>query len=220
MADMYRARQRMVADQIEARGIADPLLLAAMREVPREAFVAPALRCLAYQDGPLPIGDGQTISQPYIVALMIEAAALKPGDHLLEVGAGSGYAAAIASRIAAEVIAIERHPSLAEATRVKLLRLGYDNVEVLAGDGSGGVPDRAPFDAIIVSASGPAIPQALKEQLVIGGRLVMPVGSRRAERLVRLTRTSDKEYHQDDFGEVAFVPLIGRHAWKDIRGPE
>jgi protein-L-isoaspartate(D-aspartate) O-methyltransferase len=151
--------------------------------------------------------------------LMIEAAALKLGDRLLEVGAGSGYASAVASRIAAEVVAIERHPSLAEATRERLRRLGYHNVEVLAGDGSGGVPDRAPFDAIIVSAAGPIIPTELKEQLAIGGRLVMPVGSRRAERLLRITRTGGGLFPQDDLGEVAFVPLIGRHGWRDVRGP-
>ncbi|MDB6088147.1 MAG: protein-L-isoaspartate O-methyltransferase [Gammaproteobacteria bacterium] len=206
----------MVDVQIARRGVHDVNVLNAMRQVPREAFVEPGLEEFAYEDGPLPIGEGQTISQPYIVALMIEAAEVKPGDRVLEVGAGSGYAAAVLSRIAGKVYAIERHPALAEIARARLAALGYDNVELRIGDGTGGAPDAAPFDAILVAASGPKVPQALKEQLAIGGRLVIPVSEQRWQQSLRkITRTSQAEYREEDLGAVSFVPLIGKQGWAE-----
>ncbi|HMN79274.1 MAG TPA: protein-L-isoaspartate(D-aspartate) O-methyltransferase [Burkholderiaceae bacterium] len=209
-ADLTLARQRMVARQIERRGVHDPAVLAAMREVPREAFVRQEFEEFAYEDSPLPIGEKQTISQPFVVALMIEAAEVRPGDHALEVGAGSGYAAAVLSRIAAKVHAIERHASLATEASRRLGALGYDNVELRAGDGTKGWPEAAPFDAIIVSAGGSRVPEALKDQLAIGGRLIMPIGSpETGERLVKLTRQSETNYLKENLGEVRFVPLIG-----------
>src|SRR3982750_2703039 len=170
MLDLSRARGRMADAQLARRGVRERRVLEAMRRVPREEFVEPGYEEFAYEDGPLPIGEGQTISQPYIVALMIEAAEVKPGDRVLEVGAGSGYAAAVMSRIAKQVHAIERHPVLAEAARRRLETLGYANIELRVGDGTRGWPEAAPFDAILVAAGGPAVPPALKEQLAIGGR--------------------------------------------------
>ena len=183
-------RNRMVDEQIAGRGIHDPAVLAALREVPREAFVPDYLRSDAYEDSPLPIGAGQTISQPYIVALMLEAARIGPGDRVLEVGAGSGYATAVASRIAARVYAIERVDSLCEEARARLATLGHaDTVELRCGDGSAGWPEAAPFDAIIVSAGAPAVPEALKSQLADGGRLVLPIGAdAHSQHLVCITR--------------------------------
>jgi protein-L-isoaspartate(D-aspartate) O-methyltransferase len=209
-------RERMVERQIASRGIRDPRVLDAMRVVPREAFVAPGPEDLAYEDRPLPIGEGQTISQPYIVALMIEAAALRPGSRVLEVGAGSGYAAAVMSRIADEVYAIERHPSLADAAARRLQRLGYDNVEVRVGDGSRGWPEAAPFDAILVAAGSPDVPKALKAQLAVGGRMIVPVGARaHYQTLRRITRRDADRYEEEDLGAVAFVPLIGAEGWRE-----
>ena len=216
MIDYAAARAQMVDEQIARRGVRDARVLAAMRETPREAFVPEALRERAFDDGPLPIAAGQTISQPYVVAVMIEAAELAPGDRVLEIGAGSGYAAAVMSRIAAQVYAIERHAELANAAAVRLRRLGYDNVEVRAGDGSRGWPEQAPFDAIIASAGAPAIPEALKEQLDIGGRLVMPVGDTpRLQTLLKVRRISADRFAEEDLGAVAFVPMIGAHGWKE-----
>lgn len=214
---MSAQRLRMVALQIAGRGIRDAALLAAMGEVPREQFVDPAHVGEAYDDGPLPIGAGQSISQPYIVALMIEAARVRPGARVLEVGAGSGYAAAVMSRIARQVFAIERHAALAEDARDRLARLGYDNVELRAGDGSGGWPEAAPFDAILVAAGGPRIPAPLLDQLAIGGALVIPVGGGDYQQLVRIVRASETEFEQEDLGEVRFVPLIGSHGWRAER---
>jgi len=165
MADFAKLRERMIERQIAARGIRDPAILAAFREVPRDQFVSAANQPWAYDDHPLPIEAGQTISQPYIVALMIEAAAIKPGDTVLEVGAGSGYAAAVMSRIAAKVIGIERQHELVEIARQRLARLGYANVAIVEGDGTRGWPDEAPYDAILVAASGSHVPEALIEQL-------------------------------------------------------
>src|SRR6266705_1116867 len=176
MLDLSRARDRMVDVQIAARGVRDRYVLEAMRRVPRDAFVEPGFEEFAYEDGALPIADGQTISQPYIVALMIEAAEVKPGDHVLEVGAGSGYAAAVMSQIANRVYTIERHPSLGKSARQRFSELGYDNIDLRVGDGTRGWPEAAPFDAILVAAGGPDVPAALKDQLAIGGRLVIPVG--------------------------------------------
>ena len=210
----------MVAQQIEARGIRSPALLAAMRAVPREAFVPDEFAAYAYDDGPLPIGEGQTISQPYIVALMIELAAVGSGDKVLEVGAGSGYAAAVIGQIAAQVFAIERHRALAEAAGLRLAELGYANVTVIAGDGSGGLPGQAPFDAILVAARGPEVPEALKRQLKIGGRLVIPVGGEDMQALCRITRTGAEAWTSDDLGAVRFVPLIGEHGLAEDAAPD
>jgi protein-L-isoaspartate(D-aspartate) O-methyltransferase len=206
----------MVEAQLARRGIRDQRVLEAMRTVPREAFVSEGLEEAAYEDNPLPIGSGQTISQPYIVALMIEAAQLEPGDDVLEVGAGSGYAAAVLSRIAHKIHAIERHASLAKEARERFAKLGYDNVELSVGDGTLGWPEKAPFNAILVAAGAPAIPDALKEQLSIGGRLIIPVSTGEAGQVLRkITRTGPNQYVEDDLGAVAFVPLIGAHGWAE-----
>lgn len=207
-------RRSMVDLQIDARGIREPALLAAMRQVPRHEFVAASLRDAAYDDTPLPIEERQTISQPYIVALMLEAAALGTRDRVLEVGAGSGYASAVASRLAAHVDAIERHPRLVELARERLARLGFANVEVHEGDGSAGWPPGAPYDAIIVAAAGPRVPEALREQLAPRGRLVMPIGGEHAtQRLVRLVRDEADRFRETDLGAVMFVPLVGAHGF-------
>jgi protein-L-isoaspartate(D-aspartate) O-methyltransferase len=210
-----RAREEMVRRQLEGRGITDRHVLTAMRAVPRERFVAADYTERAYDDGPLPIGEGQTISQPYIVALMLQAAEIRPGGHVLEVGAGSGYAAAVAARIADRVVAIERHASLVEAAQRRLDGLGYANVRILAGDGTRGCAEEAPFDAIIVSAGGPEVPDALARQLRIGGRLVIPVGPNGSQALLRIRRVADRRYERDDLGEVVFVPLIGEQGWAE-----
>ena len=216
MTPFEEQRARMVERQLRARGIGNPDVLRAMGEVPREAFVSEPLREFAYEDGPLPIGEEQTISQPYIVALMIEAAEVRSGGRVLEIGAGSGYAAAVMSRIAAEVHAIERHVSLAQAAQRRLIELGYDNVAVIAGDGSGGLPDKAPFDAILVAAGGDRVPEALKRQLAIGGKLVVPVGGEALQSLLCVTRIGEDEWREDNLGGVCFVPLIGAHGrWED-----
>ena len=202
-------RARMVARQLEARGITDARVLAAMREIPRHRFVSDEWADAAYEDRALPIGRGQTISQPYVVALMLEALALRPGDRALEVGAGSGYATALLARLAREVVAIERDPELARAARARLAELGFANVEVHAADGTLGWPERAPFDAILVSAGGPRVPPALEAQLAPDGRLVIPVGARSGQPLLRLVRSPSGELAREDLGEVAFVPLVG-----------
>lgn len=204
----------MVARQIASRGVKDPHVLEAMRTVPREVFVAGWLHEFAYEDSPLPIEEGQTISQPYIVALMIEAAEIQPGHRVLEVGCGSGYASAILSRIARQIYAIEWHDALARLARQRLGDLGYDNVVVKQGDGSLGWPEQAPFDAIIVSAGGPVVPPSLLEQLVIGGRLVIPVGAEpRTQTLLRIRRTGEDQYDRESLGQVQFVPLVGSEGW-------
>ena len=213
--DSTRARSRMVETQIAGRGVRDPAVLEAMRAVPREAFISAGFEEFAYEDSALPIAEGQTISQPYIVGAMLAAAELEDGDKVLEVGAGSGYAAAVISRIADKVFAIERHAALTDAARERMRALGYDNVELSTGDGSDGWPRQAPFNAIIVSAGGPKIPQALKTQLAIGGRLVIPIGPIDEQRLVRLTRTDGDAFEQDDLGAVRFVKLIGAGGWEE-----
>jgi protein-L-isoaspartate(D-aspartate) O-methyltransferase len=201
-------RKQMVERQLAARGIADTRVLEAMGRVPREAFVAPDLAEFAYDDNPLPIGEGQTISQPYIVALMAEAARIRPGARVLEVGAGSGYAAAVLAHLAQEVVTVERHASLAEGARRVLSSLGYDNVEVLHGDGSKGHSARAPYDAILVAAGAPAPPDALKQQLAEGGRLVIPVSVDGRQELRVIARSGDS-FTSEDLGAVRFVPLLG-----------
>ncbi|TWB13602.1 protein-L-isoaspartate(D-aspartate) O-methyltransferase [Rhizobium sp. ERR 1071] len=215
MADYQRMRDYMVEAHIKRRGIRDEYVLNAMRAVPRERIVAEGMAEFAYEDAPLALGEGQTISQPYIVALMIEAAEVRPGDRVLEVGAGSGYAAAVIGQIAANVYAIERHEALAVPARRRVSDLGYDNVEIFAGDGTRGFPDQAPFDAILVAAGGPAVPEALKEQLAIGGRLVIPVGEEFGQRLCKIVRRTAVRYEETDLGAVMFVPLIGEQGWSE-----
>ncbi len=203
----------MVDREIFQRGVTDPAVLRAMRTVPRERFLPEQLAEFAYDDTPLPIEEGQTISQPYIVATMAAAAELTPRSRVLEVGAGSGYGAAVLSRIAGEVWTIERHEPLANEARARLAALGYDNVHVVCGDGTLGLPEGAPFDAIVVTAGGPVVPQALIEQLVEGGRIVIPVGPEtRGQRLLRIRRRPDGII-EEDLGPVRFVPLIGDQGW-------
>jgi len=215
-ADFAREREAMVERQLRRRGITDQRILDAFLAVPREAFVGAGYAHLAYGDHPLPIEAGQTISQPYIVALMIEAAGIASGDKVLEVGSGSGYAAAVISRIAGEVIGIERQHDLVEVARERLERLGYGNVTIVEGDGTKGCPGEAPFDAILAAASGSHIPDSLVGQLKPGGSIVMPVGSPGwVQKLVRATRREDGTLQQSDLGGVRFVPLIGEEGWKD-----
>jgi protein-L-isoaspartate(D-aspartate) O-methyltransferase len=216
MVDFARARAAMVDGQLVPRGIRDPRVLDAMRSVPRERFVPSQQVDYAYQDRPLPIGDGQTISQPYIVAFMAEAASVGPDDRVLEIGTGSGYGAAVLGALAASVVTVERHGSLADSARRVLAGLGYRNVEVVLGDGTLGFPDRAPFDVIIVTAAGPDVPGPLRDQLAVGGRIVMPVEYRYGfQQLVRLERVSEDEFTEEFLLGVAFVPLIGEHGHSD-----
>lgn len=218
MPDFALARERMVAEQIAARGIADPQVLRALGEVPRELFVSSELSEQAYDDRPLPIEAGQTISQPYIVAFMIAAAGVRPGHRVLEVGAGSGYAAAVIGQIAQEVVAVERHGELARIAAARMKGLGYWNVRVIEGDGSLGAPCAAPFDAIIASAAGSHVPEALALQLVEGGVLVMPVGRPGGDQhLVRVTRQGPDDFAREQLDQVRFVPLIGAEAWPPER---
>ena len=214
--DFGSLRSRMVDEQIAARGIRDRRVLDAFCSVPREAFVPSGLEEFAYDDAPLPIGEEQTISQPYIVALMCEALELRPSDRVLEVGTGSGYAAAILSRLAAEAYTVERLEGLAERARRRLQEAGFRNVHVRHGDGTLGWPEHAPYDAIVVAAGGPRISRPLLDQLAVDGRLVMPVGpSLREQHLVRVTRVSDTEFRREDLGPVRFVPLIGAGGWPE-----
>jgi protein-L-isoaspartate(D-aspartate) O-methyltransferase len=201
--------ERMVREQIAARGVVDPRVLAAMRVVPRDRFVPRELRAHAWDDGPLSIGEGQTISQPYIVAIMAAALALSERDVVLEVGGGCGYSAAVLSCLTARVYTIERHQVLAERARATLTELHIGNVEVRHGDGSLGWPEHAPFSAISVAAAAREIPPALLTQLAVGGRLVIPVGSHQEDQqLLRITRTDERAYARESLGAVRFVPLI------------
>lgn len=207
-------RERMVDTQIAGRRISDPWVLHAMRTVPREAFVPASLQESAYDDGPLPIGEDQTISQPYVVAVMTEVVQPKPGNRALEIGTGSGYAAAVLATIVSDVYTVERLGPLAKASERRLADLGYRNVHVLHGDGTLGWAEHAPYEAIIVTAGGPRVPPALLDQLAIGGRLVMPVGlTHRFQRLLRVTRRALDDYAHEDLEAVAFVPLIGEQGW-------
>lgn len=207
-------RAEMVERNVTARGVQDELVLEAMRKVPRELFLPKNLREFAYEDSPLPIAGEQTISQPYIVAFMAEALMLKGGEKVLEIGAGSGYAAAVLSQIAADVYTVERLGQLADKAASTLADLGYNNVHVLHGDGTKGWPEHAPYDAIVVAAGGPQVPESLKEQLKVGGRLVIPVGGdQRTQELVRVTRISRDTYRSEDIADVRFVPLIGEEGW-------
>lgn len=214
MTDFAAEREAMIERQIKRRGITDTAILDAFRAVPREAFVGTNYAHLAYGDHPLPIEVGQTISQPYIVALMIEAAALGPDDSVLEVGAGSGYAAAVMSRIAARVVAIERQPDLAAIAAERLRRLGFDNVRIVEGDGTRGWAKGAPYDAILAAASGSHIPDSLVGQLKTDGRLVMPIGDPGgAQHLLRIVKQADGSLARSNLGAVRFVPLIGEEGW-------
>ena len=216
-----RDRAVMVARHLRARGIDDPPLLAAMGNVPRETFVPEHLQEFSYEDSALPIEAGQSISQPYIVARMLELAEIKPGDKVLEIGAGSGYAAAVMSRMASKVFAIERHEELAKLARARLKRLGYANAEIIVADGTKGLPEEAPFQAIIVSAGGPHVPEALKQQLALGGRLIIPIGQFGYQTLIRVRRTGKDSFEEEeDFGAVAFVPLIGEEGWAEPKRAE
>lgn len=214
-------REEMVERDIAARGVRDELVLGAMHKVPRELFLPKNLREFAYEDWPLPIAGEQTISQPFIVAFMAESLLLKGGEKILEIGAGSGYAAAVLSEIAAQVYTVERLGQLAEKAAATLADLGYDNVRVLHGDGTHGWLEHAPYDAIVVAAGGPQVPESLKAQLKIGGRLVIPVGAdQRVQELVRVTRVSENEYRSEDIADVCFVPLIGEEGWTTAKEGE
>ncbi len=220
MTNRATERAAMVERQLVARGIRSEAVLAAMRDVPREAFIAGELAEFAYEDAPLPIEAAQTISQPFIVAAMTAALELAPHHRVLEVGTGSGYAAAILSRVAAEVYTIERHEELAAAAERRLAALGYDNVHVRHGDGTLGWPEHAPYDAIVVAAGGPDVPEPLLAQLAAGGRLVIPIGPTvREQELVRVRRTGDGTYERENLGGVRFVPLIGAEGWPETPPP-
>lgn len=216
MTDFASEREAMVERQLRRRGITEPEILDAFRAVPREAFVGENYAHLAYGDYPLPIEADQTISQPYIVALMIQAAEIKPGDTVLEVGSGSGYAAAVISEIAAKVVGIERQHQLVKVARERLRRLGHQNVAIVEGDGTKGHAEHAPYDAILAAASGSHVPQSLIDQLAPAGRLVMPVGEPGwIQKLVKVTKRADGSLQQSDLGEVRFVPLIGEEGWRN-----
>lgn len=206
-------RAQMVHEQIERRGVADRGVLRAMTDVPRHLFVPEEQLFQAYTDAPLPIGYGQTISQPYIVALMTELLSLQPGDRVLEVGVGSGYQTAILAELAAEVIGLERLPELAQLAEDRLMSMGYQNIVIHVIDGSEGFPEAAPYDAVLVAAAAPTVPRPLIEQLAEGGRLVLPVGGSYDQMLERLTRRG-KAIHCERLTPVRFVPLVGRHGFK------
>ncbi len=219
MNGMAALRNDMVDEQIVPRGVRSELVLDAMRKVPREAFLPESLHEFAYEDSPLPIDAEQTISQPYIVAFMIEALNLRGDEQVLEIGVGSGYAAAILGEIARDVYTVERIGQLASKATAVLTDLGYDNVHVLHGDGTLGWEEHAPYDAIVVAASGPAVPATLKQQLTIGGRLVIPIGTDvRAQELVRVTRLSEEKFKTEDLADVRFVPLVGKEGWAPEEG--
>jgi protein-L-isoaspartate(D-aspartate) O-methyltransferase len=214
MTDFASDREAMIERTIRRRGIEAPSLLAAFRAVPREQFIGAEHAAFAYADAPLPIEAGQTISQPYIVALTIDAAAIGPGDKVLEIGAGSGYAAAVIGQIAGEVVAIERHPELVAVARERIARLGYANVHIVEGDGTLGCPAEAPFDAIVAAASGSHVPTVLVDQLKPNGRIVMPLGEPHSvQSLVKLTKNEDGSLDRENLCAVRFVPLIGEHGF-------
>ena len=214
MFDFAALRAEMVAKQLEKRGITETAVLQAMNTVPREQFVSDTYQANAYNHGPLPIGERQTISQPYIVAFMIQLLDLQPGSIVLEIGTGSGYAAAVLSLIAAQVITVERHQKLAAFARERLAALGYHNVIVMEGDGTLGCEEFAPYDGIVVAAGGPSIPISLKEQLKLDGKLVMPIGeNKRKQQLYQITRQDNYQFTEKRKGRVSFVPLIGQAGW-------
>jgi protein-L-isoaspartate(D-aspartate) O-methyltransferase len=216
--ELIKARERMVEDQIRSRGIVDTRVLDAMRTIPRHVFVPSENRHIAYADAPLPIGHRQTISQPFIVALMTELLELKGEETVLEIGTGSGYQAAILGRLAKQVYSLERIPELAEQAKEVLCALRFDNVEVLVADGSQGLPEHAPYGAIMVTAAAPRVPAPLKEQLADGGRLVLPVGEQAGQILERWKRKGD-DFGRERVAPVAFVPLVGEHGWDSDERP-
>jgi protein-L-isoaspartate(D-aspartate) O-methyltransferase len=212
--DLSRFRERMVKTQLVSRGIEDPAVLKAMGQVPREAFVPPDLFDVAYDDSALPIGKKQTISQPYMVALMLEALELKQEDRVMEIGTGSGYAAAVLSRIVEQVFTIERYEKLAETAQARFRQLEYDNIRVHTGDGTLGWSEHAPYDGVVVTAGGPEIPEPLLDQLKVGGYLVIPIGGwKSAQKLVRVHRKAQDEFQKENLGSVRFVPLVGEEGW-------
>jgi len=214
-AEQFAAqREQMVNTQLRARGISDERVLAIMSRVPRHEFAAEEYREQAYEDHPVPIGEGQTLSQPYIVAIMLEALSLNGSEKVLEVGTGSGYQTALLAELAREVYSIERHASLAHSAENVLRKLGYRNVSVIVGDGSQGLPDQAPFDAIIVSAAAPRMPSALFEQLQEGGRMIVPVGPAHAQDL-QLVRKLQSQPVVDNLEGCRFVPLIGGQGYPE-----
>jgi protein-L-isoaspartate(D-aspartate) O-methyltransferase len=211
-----RKREQLIENELRVQGIQSETVLQAMRSVPREEFVSKKMRQFAYRNAPLPIGFGQTISQPLIVATMTEALELAPHERVLEIGAGSGYAAAVLSQIAKEVFTVERHRELADTSRERLKRLGYDNVHVLHADGTRGWPEEAPFHAVIVAAGSPRVPPELLQQLDTGGRLVIPVGEKKdSQILIRVIRRRDDDFEYEEMGAVRFVPLIGETGWSE-----
>ena len=212
--DYEKEREHMVKSQLARRGIKDQRVLEAMRQVPRHLFIPEATRNLAYCDGPLPIGHGQTISQPYIVALMTEILALEGQERVLEVGTGSGYQAAILSRLASQVYSVERHAALAQQAEKLFAQLGYDNIVVRVGNGTLGWPEHSPYEAIIITAAAPDVPQPLTDQLADGGRLVAPVGSQWSQVLVKVRRQGDLLIRERRTA-VAFVPLVGKYGWEE-----
>ncbi len=216
MDEYARAREQMIEEQLQKRGIVDVRVLEAFRRAPRERFVDPEQQSLAYCDRALPIMDGQTISQPYVVALMLSAAAIEPRDRVLEIGAGSGYSAALLGHLAQRVWTMERHGRLARFAGARIAELGLANVTVLRGDGTLGWPPAAPFDAILATASGPAVPEPLRLQLAIGGRLIAPVGAdQSSQRLIRTVRRTASDFSEEDLGPVSFVPLVGAHGFAE-----
>lgn len=214
--DFQSARKSMVEYQLQARGIQDPNVLRVMEKVPRHLFVPEEFQEHAYEDHPLSIGCGQTISQPYMVALMTELLELKSTDKVLEVGTGSGYQTAILAELAQYVVSVERIKELADTAEKRLKNLGYTNVKVICGDGSIGYLPEAPYDAIIVTAGSPDVPESLKKQLNDGGRLVIPVGGTHLQVLLKITREGN-EFHTEKHTSCIFVPLIGSEGWKDFR---
>jgi protein-L-isoaspartate(D-aspartate) O-methyltransferase len=208
-------RNQMVQEQLAERGIADPRVLDAFRAIPREAFVPDELAPYAYADAPLPIGGGQTISQPYVVALMLEALALTGHERVLEIGTGSGYSAALLGRLAQEVFTVERLAPLAHTAEAHLERAGARNVHVRVGDGTLGWPEHAPYDGVVVAAGAPELPRALVDQLAPNGRLVIPVGANDSQVLVRATRDQSGRVHSKRMAWVRFVPLIGAGGWPE-----
>jgi protein-L-isoaspartate(D-aspartate) O-methyltransferase len=213
MMDFPKARQKMVEEQIIARGIKDPKLIAAMKKVPRHVFVEEALQSQGYGDHPLPIGEKQTISQPYMVALMTEALLLSGKEKVLEIGTGSGYQTAILAELSEKVYSIERIRPLAIRARKLLYDLGYFNVEIKIFDGTLGWGEESPFDAVTVTAGAPDIPQPLIDQLAMGGRLVIPVGNSFAQDLIRITKV-EEGVKKEDLGGCRFVKLIGKYGWE------
>ncbi len=213
MVDPVRLRERMVRDQIQARGVTDKRVLAAMRELPRHTFVEEALACKAYGDGPLPIGEGQTISQPYIVALMSELLQVEPGMKVLEIGTGSGYQAAVLAHMGADVYTVERIKKLFHAARKRFMDMRLFSVKLKLDDGTMGWPEEAPFDRIIVTAGGPEVPGPLVDQLADPGRMLIPVGESRRNQTLILVEKKDGQVTREDKGGVAFVDLVGSHGW-------